>query len=139
MPLGELLGEASGKGAVTKVEAPEGAPPKVQIACQGQGTLLGMDMQDFGSYWQQVTPGGRLLASPPVDWVMVTADGDMAVWRGFGTGHVTGAGSRYAGCGWMSTDSPKLARLDTISTVAEFAADNEGNYRWKLWEFLPEE
>lgn len=136
--LGELLGEASGKGTVTKVEAPDGAPPRLHIACQGQGTLLGTDMQDVGSYIQRVTAGGRLSATS-ADWVMVTADGDMAVFRGFGTGQMTAGGARYAGCGSMSSDSPKLARLDTISTVAEFEGDNEGNYSWKLWEWLPGE
>lgn len=39
----------------------------------------------------------------------------------------------------MTTDSPKLARLDTISTVVELEADAEGNYRWKLWEWVPGE
>jgi hypothetical protein len=136
--LGDLLGEAAGKGTLTRVEAPDGAPARLHIACQGQGTLLGVQIQDFGSYVQRVTASGRLSATD-AEWVMATADGDVAVFRGFGTGHITPGGVRYSGCGSMSSDSPKLARLDTISTVAEFEGDNEGNYRWKLWEWLPGE
>lgn len=80
--LGELLGEASGKGTLTKVEAPEGAPPKMHIAGQGRGRLLGTDIQDFGSYWQKATAGGRVYGEGA--WILATADGDVRCGEGSG-------------------------------------------------------
>jgi hypothetical protein len=57
MALGEQLGTASGKITGTRVLVPEGQQLKVEVSFSGRGTMLGEEIDDFGTYWQTVRPG----------------------------------------------------------------------------------
>jgi hypothetical protein len=134
--LGEQLGEASGKVTGTRLLRSEGPIPKQEVSFQGSGKMLTVDMNDFGTYFQVVSrPGGVLYGEGQV--VIVTPDGDMALWTGFGVGRSTGrfpAGT-FGVCGSFQTESQKLAHLNTVATVVEYQVDENGNYTWKLWEW----
>ncbi len=91
--------------------------------------------------------------------VILSADGGMAAWTGFGVGRLTGRvpAATYGVCGSFHTASEQLARLTivatvveyqmdahcvlllrlrrwTVATVVEYQMDENGNYCWKLWE-----
>ena len=42
---------------------------------------------------------------------------------------------RFAVCGSAQTASEKLARLNSVAIVAEYDVDEDGSYRWTLWEW----
>ncbi len=133
--LGELLGEVSGKITGTRVLPSEGPTPTLEASLQGSGKLLGMDINIFSTYYQTVRPGGVLYGEGQV--VIITADGDIATWTGFGVGRSTGRvpAATYGVCGSIQTASEKLARLNTVANVSEYRVDENGNYSWKLWEW----
>ena len=133
--LGEQLGESSGKVTGARVLSTEGQNSKVEVSFQGCGTLLGTEITDFGTYWQVVRPGGILYGEGKV--LMLTADGDMAPWAGFGVGRPTGPvpAASYGVCGAFEGASEKLARLNGVATAVEFEVAADSSYRWRLWEW----
>jgi hypothetical protein len=133
--LGEQICEASGKFTGTRVLPSEGPIPKLEASFQGSGKLLGVDMNDFGTYYQTVRSGGMLYGEGQV--VIITADGDMAIWTGFGIGRPTGRfpTGTFGICGSFQTASQKLAHLNMVATVTEFRVDEYGNYSWKAWKW----
>ncbi len=133
--LGEQLGESSGQVTGARVLSTEGQNSKVEVSFQGRGTLLGTEITDFGTYWQVVRPGGILYGEGKV--LMLTADGDMAPWTGFGVGRPTGPvpAASYGVCGAFEGASEKLARLNGVATAVEFEVDADSSYRWRLWEW----
>lgn len=133
--LGELLGEASGKTAGVRVLPTEGQQVKVEVSFQGNGKLLGVGITDTGTYWQTVRPGGVFYGEGHV--LMMTKDGEIADWTGFGVGRPTGPApaAHYGVCGSVQTTSQKLSRLNSVATVVEFDVAEDGSYHWKLWEW----
>ncbi len=132
--LGEAVGEAAGKLTGLRV-LPDG---RVEASFQGSGKLLGAEISDIGTYWQEMKPGGVLYAEGQV--LLMTREGEASKWTGFGVGKPTGqgTGARWAVCGsFRGEASPKFARLNSVSTVIEFENDESGNYHWKLWEWKP--
>ena len=135
--LGEKLGEASGKMTGLRVLSAEGPMPKVEVSFQGRGTLLGQPITDIGTYWQTIRPGGILYGEGTV--VMMTQNGQVTTWSGFGVGRPPGAGfkANYAVCGSFQGPSPELAPLNGISNVCEYNVQENGDYRWEMWEWKP--
>ncbi|MFQ5875360.1 MAG: hypothetical protein ACE5JL_16390 [Dehalococcoidia bacterium] len=133
--LGELLGEASGKTTGVRVLPTEGQQVKVEVSFQGSGKLLGVDMTDTGTYWQTIRPGGVLYGEGHV--LMMTKEGEIADFTGFGVGRPTGPSpaAHYGVCGSFQTTSEKLAHLNTIATVFEYDVAEDGSYHWKMWEW----
>ena len=133
--LGEQLGESAGKVTGARVLSTEGQNSKVEVSFQGRGTLLGMEITDLGTYWQVIKPGGIIHGEGKV--LMLTPEGDMAPWTGFGIGHPTGPipAASYAVCGYFDGASERLARLNGVAIVIEYEVDGEWNYRWRLWEW----
>ena len=109
--------------------------PKLEVACQGSGKLLGQEMTEFITYVQTIRPGGELYGE--AQEVVMTADGEMATWTGFGVGRPTGKGfaASFRGGGSFQTTAEKLARLNGVATVAEYEVDEDGNYSYKEWEW----
>src|SRR5689334_1731706 len=88
--LGERLGESSGKLTGIRVLPTEGQQIKLEASFQGQGTLLGQPISDFGTYSQTMRPDGTLYGEGHV--VMLSQSGDAADWIGGGVGRAIGAG-----------------------------------------------
>lgn len=135
--LGQVVGESSGAFTSTRVLPSEGQQIKVEVSFQGRGHLLGEEITDIGTYWQTVRPGGVLYGEGHV--LMMTAEGEVADWIGFGVGRPTGPApaASYAVGGSFQSASSKLFRLTTIVTAIEYEVDATSHYRWKLWEWLP--
>jgi hypothetical protein len=133
--VGELLGEFSGKISGIRVLPTEGQQVKIEVSFRGSGKLLGMDATDLSTYCQTIRPGGVLYGEGRV--LMMTKEGDIADWTGFGIGRPTGASpaAHYAVCGSIQTTAQKLAKLNSVATVIEYDSAEDGSYRYKIWEW----
>ena len=132
--LGEDIADVSGQLTGTKVLESDG-PAKIEASIKGSGKLLGLDATVIGTYWQTILGKGRLYGEGRV--VMMTSDGGVAKWTGFGIGSITGSGfsSGWAVCGRFQTDSPNLERLNDVATVSEYDSDENGDWTWHITEW----
>lgn len=133
--LGELIAEFSGKLAGTKVLESDGPAPKIEASIQGSGKILGLDATLIGTYWQTILGKGRLYGEGRV--VIMTSDGGVAKWTGFGVGAITGPGfsSSWGVCGHFQTESQNLERLNDVSTVSEYESDENGDWNFPITEW----
>lgn len=131
--LGEMIGECTGKVAGIRVISTEGQETKLEVSLQGQGTLLGQAIADFGTLVQSVRSGAVL--SGDAHHVMMTANGEAADWSGGGVGQRTGTGFKSTWGGYGRFDSPHgaLEPLEAVVTVIEFDVEEDGSYRWRMW------
>jgi len=130
-----LIGESGGKVTGIRVLPPEGPYARLEVSLQGQGTLLGQPITDFATYVQTVRPGGALHGD--AHNVMITANGDVADWFGGGVGRPTGPGfkSTYGAYGRFDSSGGALLRLGTVATDIEYEVEEDGSYRWQMWEW----
>ena len=134
--LGELVGEGRGKVTGVRVLSIDGMNSKVEASFQGQGTILGKAMTEFGTYTQVNRPGGMAFAEGKN--LIQTTDGEIAPWQGFAVARLTGEGlgENSAVAGAFHGASAGLDRLNRAAYVTEFEADTEGNYHYRTWEWL---
>lgn|SRR5690348_16621042 len=131
--LGELVYESAGKRTGRRVISTDGGF-KVEVSFEGGGKMLGVDVQEIGTYTSQSRPDGTLFGEG--QGVVIGADGSMATWKGMGVGKFTGAGSvAYRGAVYLYSDSPKFNKLNGSALVFEFESDAQGNTRAKDWEW----
>ena len=133
--LRERLGESAAKITGIRVLPTEGQQVKLEASFQGQGTVLGQPITDFGTYWQTVRPGGVLHGEGHV--VLLTPGGEVADWLGGGVGRAIGAGFKatYGVYGHFDSAQGALARLATVATAIEYEVEEDGSYRWQMWEW----
>jgi hypothetical protein len=130
--LGDLIGEETGK--VTGFRVLDEAGPKVEVSIQTKGTLLGSDYQGRVTYCSGMQPGGFLYGEG--QGMYMTMDGDMAVWKGQGTGRITpGGGTSYRGAIHFLNATGKLASLAGTVGVFEHSTDANDNVASKTWEW----
>ncbi len=134
--LGEQLGEASGTVTGVRVLGTEGEDHKLEVSFRGRGEMLGVGITDMGIFVQTIRPGGVLIGEDS-NVLMLTDDGETVSWKGFGVGRPTGPGfsSSWGVAGSAQTASQKMARLNAVATVVEYEVEEDGSYRWKLWEW----
>ncbi len=126
---GELRGKRTGRRALS---ADSGF--KVEASFEDSGKLLGMEVNDFGTYTAVQRPDGSLFGEG--QGVTMTRDGDVASWKGQAVGRFVGGGAvSYRGAIFFNTASPKLARLNSVAAVFEFEVDANGNTHTKIWEW----
>ena len=131
--LGELVGEWRGKRSSRRVLSVDHGF-KVEVAFESVGKLLGIDINEIGTYWSEGRPDGTLYGEG--QGVVIGNEGSMATWKGQGVGRFVGGGAvSYRGAIYYSTASPKWARLNSVAGVFEFEVDAEGNTHSKLWEW----
>ena len=58
--LGKKVGEMSGKVGWQRVLSIEGGSPKVETSFQQNGSLLGTNVKETGTYWTIARPDGTL-------------------------------------------------------------------------------
>lgn len=131
--LGDQIGELRGKRTGRRVLATHGGL-RIEVSFEDSGKLLGLDVNDIGTYWAVNRPDGSLYGEG--QGVVVTQDGVTATWRGQGVGRLRAGGAvSYRGAVYYSTASEKLARLNTVAAIFEFEVDANGNTHSKLWEW----
>ncbi|WP_035846247.1 hypothetical protein [Kitasatospora azatica] len=131
--LGDLIGEEQGQVIVQRVLAEEhGLPPAVETTFRAAGTLLGVAVNDMGSYTARLRPDGTLAGSG--QGILMSPDGSHASWSGQGVGQFTGDGGvSWRGSIIYSSDSPAFAGLRGVAGVFEFETDSAGTTTGKLW------
>jgi len=89
--LGEKIGEMAGKITSQRVLSIEGGSPKMESSFQQNGSVLGTNVKETGTYWTVVRPDGTLYGEG--HGAMMTKDGKMGTWTGHGVGTTNKDGS----------------------------------------------
>jgi hypothetical protein len=132
--LGEKLGGEAGKVTSQRVLPNPGGGPKMETSFQAQGTLLGVNETDTGTYWSVVRPDGTLYGEG--QGIVMGEGGEMATWIGQGVGTLKQDGAvSYRGAVYYQTSSPTWARLNSIAVLFEYEVDAQGNSRSEVWEW----
>jgi len=133
--LGEQIGHEIGQVTGVRVLPSDGAP-RMEVSFQSDGTILGIHENNMGTYVTQTRPDGTLFGEG--QGVAMTDEGEAITWRGQGVGRFTGRGNavEWRGAIYYQTTSERLARLNGIAGVFEFATDESGKaesttYEWK--------
>jgi len=130
---GELICELHGKRTGRRVLSTDGGF-KAEVSFEDSGKLLGIAVNDIGTYWSASRPDGSLYGEG--QGIVLVPDGGAATWKGQGVGKFLAGGAvSYRGALYYSTANPKLARLNTIAGVFEFDVDGDGNTHSKIWEW----
>jgi len=131
--LGEQIYEARGKRVGRRALSADSGF-KVEVTFEDSGKILGIEMNDFGTYTAAPRPDGTLYGEG--QGISMTKDGEMATWKGAGVGRFVGGGAvSYRGALYFSTASAKLARLNSVAAIYEFEVDANGNVTSKMWEW----
>jgi hypothetical protein len=130
--LGDQIGEETGK--VIGFRVLDAAGPKVEVSIRTKGKILGSDYEGRLTYCSGMQPGGFLYGEG--QGMYMTHDGDMAVWKGQGTGRLTpGGGVSYRGAIHFQSATGKLAKLAGTVGVFEHSSDAKDNVASKVWEW----
>jgi len=130
--LGELIREASGKLVGTRVLDEHG---KIEATVEEHGRILGTEETTTATFWAVPRSDGTLYGE--VNRLTVTKDGEMATSKGSGIGRPKGRppAASYRAAVFYQTASQKLARLNTVISVAEVEIEEDGNFALKEWEW----
>ena len=132
--LGENIGATTGKITSQRVLPNLGGDPKMETSFQANGSILGTNVKETGTYWTIVRPDGTLYGEG--QGVMITKDGKMATWTGHGVGMMKKDGTAsYRGAVYYQTAPPRWVRLNKIAVVFEYEVDTQGNTRSEFWEW----
>ena len=130
--LGEQIGELRGRRVLRRVLSSD--PLKVEVTFEDSGKILGVEINDFGTYTSQVRPDGMIYGEG--EGAFMTKDGEAVSWKGSGLGKFKEGGAvSYRGIVYYTTTSQKLARLNTTATVFEYEVDGKGDTSTKFWEW----
>ena len=130
--LGEQIGELRGKRLLRRVLSSD--PLRVEVTFEDSGKVLGVDVNDFGTYTSQVRPDGGIYGEG--EGAFMTKDGEAVAWKGSGLGKFKqDGGVSYRGILYYKTASQKLARLNSTPAVFEYEVDGKGDTGLKLWEW----
>jgi hypothetical protein len=131
--LGDKIGEETGQITVQRVVADEhGLPPVVETTFRASGTLLGIAVNDMGTYAGRLRADGTLRGTG--QGVLMSPDGSHATWEGQGVGQFTDDGGvRWVGAIFYTSDSPGFAALRGVAGVFEFTSDQSGAVTGNLW------
>ena len=104
----------------------------METSFQANGSILGTDVKETGTYWTVVRPDGTHYGEG--QGVMILKDGKMATWTGHGVGTMKKDGTAsYRGAVYYQTSPPRWARLNKVAVVFEYEVDAEGNTRSEFW------
>ncbi len=134
--LGDKLGEEQGKVTTRRVlEGDDYRYIKMEITFEAQGTILGVEGSNMGTYTVYERVPGQLYGEGR--GIFMTKDGDGAIWNGHGIGTPTGDGMgiKFAASIAYQTSSSKLARLNNVLGIVEHTAEGDGSVHSVIWEW----
>ncbi|GAA4849290.1 hypothetical protein [Kitasatospora terrestris] len=131
--LGDLIAEERGQVTGQRVvPGDHGLSPTVETSFTGSGTLLGVTVNDLGSYSARMRADGTLKGD--AQGVLMSPSGAHATWRGHGVGTSTDSGgTSFRGAIVYESDSPEFADLRGVAGVFEFEVGADGKAHGKLW------
>jgi len=133
---GELIGETAGTATSIKVTTTPHGAPRVETTLEAHGTLLGVEIVDFGTYWNMPRPDGRFTGG--ADGLVLSQSAGGAVYSGTGVGWLYGQGGRssWRGALYYTGLGDHFAGLNGMAVVYEFEiADNSKDMTAKYWEW----
>jgi hypothetical protein len=132
--LGDKLGEEHGRVTTRRILPGEDFRYiQMEISFETEVTVLGVQGQNIGTYkvWERIP--GQMYAEG--QGIIMTADGEGAIWNGHGVGHMTEQGVAFAASVAIQTNSTKLQRLNECLMLVEHHADNDGGAHSELYEW----
>ncbi len=103
---------------------------------EGPGKLLGTDATNTGTLTAFERVPGQMYREG--QGILMTADGESAIWNGHGVGHPTGDGIglslRYS-IALQASPTGKLAALKAMLGVGEFESKADGSWTDATWEW----
>ena len=133
---GDKIGEEHGKVTGTRVlEGDDYRYVKMEISFQTTATIYGVECTNMGTYTVFERIPGQMYAEGR--GVVMTKDGEGAIWNGHGIVRPTGQGMgiRAAFSVAFQTNSGKLAKLNSVLVIGEHDSDDAGNAHSTLWEW----
>jgi hypothetical protein len=132
--LGQKLGEEKGKVTGRRILPGDGRYVKMEISIETEVNILGVGGMDVGTYEVYERIPGQLYGEG--QGVLMTADGEGAIWNGSGVGRVGSDGTMtFAAAISFQTNAKKLARLNEVLVLVEHSTDMAGNARSTLHEW----
>ena len=129
--LGEIIYEQKGKISDYRILDTEG--PTIETTITGTGIINGIEVTDIVTYWSK--PSGEDIKTFCAEGqaVILTKDGEMATWKGYGIGRYNGRNRTDKGSVFFKTSTNgKLAFLNNKIGVFEYEADENGNTNGKI-------
>ncbi len=132
--LGEKIAEARGKVTGRRVLPTPGGLPRVETSFEAQGSLLGVDCREIGTYTTRTRADGTLLGEG--SGITMGKNGEVAHWKGQGVGTVQPDGSvNFRGAVFYESTSSAWARLNRIAGVFEHDVDADGASHGRVSEW----
>lgn len=132
--LGDRIAEFSGQISSQRVLPSDGSSPIMETTVQDAGTVLGVAAQQIITYTSTVRADGSIAGEG--QGVLTTAEGDMAAVTAAGVGTLGQGGAvEWVGSLYYFSSAEKLARLNGVVSVFEYAIDGQGNTKGEFWEW----
>lgn len=133
--LGDLVGDEQGQTTVQRVLAGEhGLAPRVESSYVATGTLLGVVVNDTGTYTGRLRADGTLYGEG--QGVLMSPTGAHASWQGQGVGTFTESGGvNWRGSLVYESPSPEFAGLKGVAGVFEWNVSADGKAVGKIWSW----
>lgn len=134
--LGEKIGVEQGK--VTGQRMLPGGDyryVKMEISFQTAGKTLGLETTNTGTYTVFERIPGQMYGEG--QGILMTKDGQGAIWNGHGIGSMTGKGMamKFRFSLAFQAGQGKLGRLNQVLVIGEHEIDEEGNAKTTTWEW----
>ena len=135
--LGDKVWDGSGRTIGTRVlPGDDFRYVKLEVSIEGTGKALGVDATNTGTFTAFERVPGQMYAEG--QGIVMTAEGESAIWNGHGVGHPTGDGMgvsiRYS-VAFQSNPTGRLASLNGVLGVGEFESKADGSWTDTNWEW----
>ena len=136
--LGEKLGEEQGRVTGRRVLKGDaaGSYVKLEISFEAQGTLLGVQYMNLGTYDILERGPGQMYGEG--QGILQGTSGENAIWNGHGVGEDAGNGViKFAASIAFQTTTPALTGLNNVLVLVEHSINMMDNtakstlYEWK--------
>ena len=132
--LGDRIAKFSGQISSQRVLPSDGSGPIMETTVQDAGTVLGVAAQQVITYTSTVRADGSIAGEG--QGVLTTAEGDMVTVTAAGVGMLgEGGGAEWVGSLYYFSSAEKLARLNGVVWVFEYAIDGQGITKGEFWEW----
>ena len=130
--LGDIIYEMTGKKVGWRVLPPDQLGPRMEISYQGTGKLLGIEINETGTYTAVARPNGTFFAN--TQGICIANDGGIISWTGQSVGIPEGNGKvSYRGVMFFDSASPEFSQLSTITGISEYEVSENGPLSGKGW------
>lgn len=135
MVLAEQVWQGSGRTTGTRLlPGDDYRYIKMEVSFEGTGKLLGGDATNMGTFTTFERVPGQMYAEG--QGMLMTVDGEGAIWNGHAVGHPTGDGMgmsfRYS-VAYQASTTGKLASLNGALGIGEFESKADGSWSDAGW------